>query len=161
MMIRALTSADAAAAAAVVQRSFLAGVAPDWTREAVETFLGESSAETLTAKLREVALATGAFDGPDLHGVLLMQRPGMLGMLFVHPASRRQGIGRALWEHARRHVEAQHPDTRTVEVNAAPGAVAFYRAHGFAPLSTMFEREGARAMRMACWLPARALRAEP
>jgi Acetyltransferase (GNAT) domain len=49
---------------------------------------------------------------------------------------------------------------KTVELNSTPRAVEFYLALGFVPISAEFARGGARATRMACWLPARALGAE-
>jgi ribosomal protein S18 acetylase RimI-like enzyme len=81
-------------------------------------------------------------------------------MLFVHPQYQRQGAGRSLWETARAHIEAAPPHVTTVELNATTVAVAFYRSLGFVPISSEFERKGARAIRMACWLPARSLGAE-
>ena len=45
-------------------------------------------------------------------------------------------------------------------LNATPYAIPFYKSVGFAPISSEFERDGQRAVRMACWLPARALGAE-
>jgi ribosomal protein S18 acetylase RimI-like enzyme len=74
-------------------------------------------------------------------------------MLFVHPQHLRQGIGRALWESARTHIESALPQTKTVELNATPYSVAFYQSLGFVV-------KGARATRMACWLPARSPGAE-
>ena len=47
-----------------------------------------------------------------------------------------------------------------MELNSTPYAIEFYRALGFVPISAEFVRDGARATRMACWLPARALGAE-
>jgi predicted GNAT family N-acyltransferase len=66
-------------------------------------------------------------------------------------------IGQALWESARAHIEAGFPEVDTVELNATRYAVHFYESVGFVPISREFEREGRRAIRMACWLPARAL----
>jgi predicted GNAT family N-acyltransferase len=81
-------------------------------------------------------------------------------MLFVEPASLRQGVARALWEHARAYVETHHPEVTTVELNSTPYALQFYRSVGFVPISREFNRGGCRATRMACWLPARSLAAE-
>lgn len=81
-------------------------------------------------------------------------------MLFVHPSRLRQGIATKLWEYARTRLEAEFPEARTVELNSTRYAVEFYRAAGFVPISAEFRRGGARAVRMACWLPARGLGAE-
>lgn len=93
-------------------------------------------------------------------GFLLMPTPILLGMLFVHPSRLRQGIGTRLWECARTRLESEFPEARTVELNSTPYAVDFYRALGFVPIFAEYARGRARATRMACWLPARALGAE-
>jgi predicted GNAT family N-acyltransferase len=104
------------------------------------------------------------FFGMKLHigvdskvGFILMPKPSLLGMLFVHPSSLRLGIGKQLWEQARAHVEVSFPEVKTVELNSTPYALHFYRSIGFVPISAEFQRGGCRATRMACWLPARAL----
>lgn len=107
-----------------------------------------------------MTFATGAFSGEGIAGVILMPSPGLLGLLFVRPRSLRLGIGQALWESARAHIETKFPGVSTVEVNSTPSAVGFYRSVGFVPLSSEFEGDGHRAVRMACWLPARALGAK-
>ena len=90
-----------------------------------------------------------------------MPKPTLLAVLFVEPGWLRRGIGRALWESARSHIAAAFPEISTVQVNATPYAVPFYRAVGFMPISAPYNHDGCRVTRMACWLPARALGAEP
>lgn len=158
--IRAVTETDAAAAAAVVHQSFIQLASGDWGASAQQWFLADSSPEKLANKLRAAAYAAGAFAGERMVGFLLMPTPSLLGMLFVHPERLRQGIGTKLWESARERVEAAFPAVKTVELNTTPCALEFYRTIGFVPISAEFSRDGARATRMACWLPARALGAE-
>src|ERR1700733_6758267 len=108
-----------------------------------------------------MTFAAGAFSEDGIAGVVLMPSPNLLGLLFVHPRWVRLGIGEALWESARAHIEAGFPEVNTVELNATPYAALFYKSVGFVPISSEFEREGRRAIRMACWLPARTLGANP
>ena len=157
--VRALTESDAADASAVVQASFREFVAKDWELSAQERFFLRTSPEGLREKLGEAALATGAFCGSEMVGVLLMPEPSLIGLLFVHPQWLRRGIARSLWMHARARIADIFPDTETIEANATPHAVRFYRSMGFVPLSTQFLRDGQRAIRMACWLPAKNLAA--
>ena len=159
--IRAATGEDADAASALVHASFHALAAADWQAEAVETFVRESSPDGIRARLATAAYAAVAHAGDAMVGFLLMPRPALLGMLFVEPRHARQGVGRALWEAARAQVQNAFPDTGTVELNATPYAYAFYRALGFAPISSEYRFHGTRATRMACWLRARELQAEP
>lgn len=158
--IRTITEAEAATASEVVQASFIALAAADWEPQAQQVFLAGSSPEALAEKLKVAAYAAGSFAAGEMVGFLLMPTPTLLGMLFVHPQRLRQGIAKALWETARVHIESAFPTNKTVELNATPYAMQFYRSLGFVPISAEFKREGCRATRMACWLPARALGAE-
>ena len=155
--IRSLTHPDAAEASAVIQESFLALAAADWHPDARRVFLEAAAPAPLQKKLTTMTIAAGAFSEGGIAGIILMPSPSLLGLLFVRPRWLRLGIGRALWESARAQIEARFPEVNTVELNATPYAVRFYKSVGFVPISSEFERDGQRATRMACWLPARAL----
>ena len=160
-LLRMLKVSDANIASELAQHSFLELVANDWELEAREDFLSKSTPEALGRALQSPAFAAGALSVHDtMVGFILMPTPSLLGMLFVQPTSLRLGIGKQLWEQARSHIEVSFPDVKTVELNATPYALDFYRSVGFVPISAEFRRGGCRATRMACWLPARALRAE-
>ena len=88
---------------------------------------------------------------------ILLPRPTLVQLLFVAPNHLRKGIGRALWNAARAHLEEKHSGVTTVELNSSPYALAAYKALGFFPISEPFRRKGAVATRMACWLPGKAL----
>lgn len=153
--LRPLQPSDAAAAAELTRTAFLCHIAPDWQPEARERFLVETTAPTLQADIEGACFAAGLFQGLQLVGFVLLPRPNFVRMLFVHPNHLRQGLGRRLWEAARRHLEANHASTTTVELNASPFAFGFYRQLGFVPLSAEYVLNGGRVTRMACWLPAR------
>jgi GNAT superfamily N-acetyltransferase len=155
--IRSLTSADAEEASAVVQESFLALAAANWHPDARTVFLTTTAPAPLQKKLATMTLATGAFSEGGMAGVIIMPSPNLLGLFFVRPRWLRLGIGRALWESVRAQIETRFPEVNTVELNATPYSVPFYKSVGFVPISAEFERDGQRATRMACWLPARAL----
>jgi len=142
---------------ALVHLSFNELAAVDWDPDARQVFLGESSPASIAAALQQPAFAAVETEGGEFTGFILMRKPSLLGMLFVHPRHLRKGVARRLWEAARSHIETAHPDVKTVELNATPYAFKAYRALGFVPISTEFTRGGCRATRMACWLPARAL----
>lgn len=161
MTVRAATPDDADAASALVQASFLALGAAGWSDAAQAHMRRESTPEVLRPAIAEAAVALVAEQGGRVVGFLLMRQPERLDMFFADPAHIGQGIGRALWETARARLEAEHPQLRTVELNATDHALPAYRRLGFAPISARFERGGSRATRMACWLPGRALQAAP
>jgi len=104
--IRSLTTAHAAGASAVIQESFLALAAGDWHPDARSSFLEATAPAPLQNKVRTMTFAAGAFSESGIAGVILMPSPILLGLLFVHPRWLRLGIGRALWESARTHIEA-------------------------------------------------------
>jgi GNAT superfamily N-acetyltransferase len=159
-ILRPITTAEIPSASALLSASFLALIAPDWEPQAQAVFLSDSTPEMLERKIQVAAYQLGAFIDSQIVGFLVLTSPAILNALFVHPQFLRQGIGRGLWEAARAHIEAAFPTVKTVELNAAPGALEFYRRLGFAPISGPYLLKGARVTRMACWLPARALGAE-
>ena len=159
-LVRQVGEGDAAAASHLVQSSFSELAAKDWSPDAMNVFLVDSTPDALRRKIAEATFAGGAFRGTEMLGFVLMPTARILGMLFVHPSALRKGIGRSMWELARAHVESSHPDVRTVELNSTPYAFRFYRSLGFVPLSGEFVRDGCRVTRMACWLPARSLGVE-
>jgi GNAT superfamily N-acetyltransferase len=158
--IRNLGIGHAIAASRLTKASFERFVAIDWERGAVDEFLASTTIESFEDILRTSAYSIGMFDDEALTGLLVMQKPTILRMLFIHPDRTRQGIGRGLWAHARAHLESNVPQARTVELNSSPFAIRFYKSLGFVPISAEFVVNGARATRMACWLPAASLGAE-
>lgn len=148
-------------ASALVQESFDRFVATDWTAAARAAFLAEASVEKLRGGLEDAAYAALALRGDAALGFIYLPTPALLAMLFVHPQHLGQRIGSLLWEAARAHLEAHHPQTRTVELNASNYGVPAYRAMGFYPISEPYLKSGAIATRMACWLPARTLERAP
>lgn len=157
---REATEADAGAAALLVRHSFEELAAADWEPHARAVFLVEASAAALRSAIAGSAYAAVAFDEKQMVGFLVMKGRAVLSLLFVHPSHVRRGIGRMMWERARSELETKVPNARTVELNATPNSVDFYRRLGFVPISREFTTEGCRATRMACWLPARSLGAE-
>jgi putative acetyltransferase len=158
--IRAAVPGDAAVVSSLIHLSFQALGAAGWSPEATQTFYAESMPSVLEDKLAAALFGAVAIGDDAVTGFAMVCRPNRLDMLFVHPDHLRKGIGRALWEAARAHVQAQHPKVKTIELNATAYARPFYQSVGFVPISLEFEVKGARATRMACWLPARQLGAE-
>jgi GNAT superfamily N-acetyltransferase len=148
---------DAPAISALVQASFRAHVACDWQAEAQEDFLRETTAAKLAVPIAQATFAAVQEEEDGIVGVILLPRPNLVQLCFVATTHLRRGIGTALWEAARTHLETELPEVKTVELNASPYAVTAYTAMGFFPISKPFRRKGSVATRMACWLPGRAL----
>lgn len=156
-MVTLATQDMAERISALVHRSFTELCAQDWEPGATRGFLEETSPAALSVALQLPTFAAVESEGDAPIGFLLIPRPSLLSLLFVHPGHLRKGVAGRLWEAARGHIEAVHPETKTVELNSTPYAFGAYRALGFVPISTEFVRRGCRVTRMACWLPARAL----
>lgn len=153
--VRQTHPSDAAAISLLVQTSFLELAATDWEVEGRQFFLEQSSEKAMEEKLKMAVYSAGAFENDEMIGFILMPSAALLGMLFVHPQRLRQGVATALWDRARQHIETHFTQIKTVELNATPYAVRFYRSIGFNPISAEFKRDGCTATRMACWFPAK------
>ena len=156
---RVVSRSEARLASGLVQQSFSDLAASDWEPHARQAFLNESAPIALSKALNTAIFAAGAFVEGAMVGFVLMPKPSQLSMLFVHPDHLRRGIARQLWDKARSHVETNFPEIKTIELNATPYAVNFYRSVGFVPISAEFTGDGCRATRMACGLHARGLNA--
>jgi GNAT superfamily N-acetyltransferase len=157
IILRPATPADAPAVSALVRASFQAFVAPDWGDDARTHFMAETTPAKMAGFIDGAAFASVALLADQVLGVLLMPRPDVVRLCFVAPTHVGQGIGRALWEAARQHIESAHSGVQTVELNASPYAVGAYQAWGFYPLSKPYRKAGWVATHMACWLPDRHL----
>ena len=155
--VRQASPDDASAISELVQASFMEHVAPDWEPAAQQDFLRETSAEKLAARIAEASLVVVYEDEGQIRGVISLPRPTLVQLFFVAPSYLRGGVGRSLWEAARLHLEGRCPEVKTVELNSSPYALPAYKALGFFPISVPFRRRGAVAIRMACWLPGKAL----
>ena len=155
--IRDVDPADAKVISALVRTSFQEHVASDWSAAAQDCLLADTSAERLAAPIAESPIVLVHELAAGMLGVILLPRRRLVQLCFVSPAHVGHCIGRTLGEAERARLEDRFPETRPVELNASPRAVAAYRALGFYPISERFARDGAVVTRMACWLPGRAL----
>lgn len=160
LFFRELAPNDAAEIVEVSRASFEHFVARDWSDNANDEYRGLLVTQSLAGKITGCAYSVAAVEQQRIVGFLLMPRANLIQMFFVLPALVRNGIGRQLWLHARTSISQRFPDVATIEVNASPFAVEFYRALGFVAISREFQSNGFRATRMACWLKAHALGAE-
>ncbi|MES2743242.1 MAG: GNAT family N-acetyltransferase [Pseudomonadota bacterium] len=152
--LRVARDDDAGAASALVQTSFVALAAHDWSPQAKATFLARTAPVALRGEIAQAAFAGAAFEGARMVGFLLMPEPALVGILFVDPQYLRRKIAAALWTQAREHIVATFHKVNIIELNATPFAVEFYRAMGFVAVSPECVLDGHRATRMAYRLPA-------
>ncbi len=133
-------------------RVFLKFVAPDYSEKGVESFNNFVTDNTL---YRMFVIGSyhlfGAFDAGRLIGMITIRGREHISLLFVDEHYQRQGVGEALIRHAGSFVGTEYGGS-VMTVNAAPGAVGFYRKVGF--LDTDAERfaDGIRYIPMQIFL---------
>ncbi|NBC32725.1 MAG: GNAT family N-acetyltransferase [Alphaproteobacteria bacterium] len=136
------------AIAALIERGFARYVAPDTTERGQSIFRAVASGESIGRRLLTGDVGLVALRGERVVGFLEMTRRDHIILLFVEPALHRRGIAR----HLLRAVLPYRRGT-TITVNAAPGAIAAYRALGFAPLGAMETKDGITFLPMALSVP--------
>lgn len=145
---RPLTAGEIPAAHRLVRQVFEEQVAPHYSAEGVESFLGYISADALARRAGRDHELIGAED-PDtgeLVGVAEVRRTTHLALLFVRPERQREGTGRRLVDYVLERCRAR--GRRVVTVNAAPNAVAAYEALGFTAQGPEREKAGIRSVPM-------------
>jgi len=148
MHLRQAKVNDALAISELVLAGFIAHIAPDWESSAQRTFLEETGADQLASRISEAAVCLICEEGDQVLGVISLPRPTLVQLFFVAPGHLRKGIGRTLWSAVRTHLEVQHPDVKTVELNSSPYALAAYKALDFFPSRS---RSGAKARSPPAW----------
>ena len=122
---RTLKESEIPAALRLSLDVFMEFEAPEYEPEGVQEFrrsLGD-------AKYLEGLLWYGAFEGETLAGVIAVrERSCHLCLFFVRGDRHRRGIGTALFALVKRDFAG-----KTITLNAAPYALAFYKALGFEP----------------------------
>lgn len=140
------------AAIELVWRSFLASEAKEYTEEGIRQF----SEFIYSSELYEMFLEgrypvlLAVRDGVPV-GVASLRFETRLSLLFVEECYWRQGIGSRLLQELTRHLKNEER-RQIITVMAAPGAVEFYRKHGFYCLGEEREYGGIRVTDMQKYL---------
>ena len=123
MLIRELKTEELPVAMDLVRDVFLAFEAPDYEPEGVEEFFRTVESPEFLAKIRVYS----AWEEEKLIGVLATRSEGRhIALFFVNANCQGRGIGKKLFEQARKHAPKGH-----MTVNSSPYAVAIYRRLGF------------------------------
>lgn len=145
---RPLTAGEIPAAHRLVRQVFEEQVAPLYSAEGVESFLGYISADALGRRAGRDHKLIGAEDPHtgELVGVAEVRRITHLALLFVRTDRQGEGIGRRLLDYVLESCRAR--GRGVVTVNAAPNAVAAYEALGFKAQGPEREKAGIRSVPM-------------
>ena len=141
MLIKKIGAHAYPQATSLIWTVFLRYNAPDFLPQGIEAFRSSISDWSYINALE----LWGAYIGGELVGVIALRRgSGHIALLFVDGRYHRQGIGRALFETARRYGAG-----RTMTVNASPYAVGAYLRLGFVPTAPEQHADGIRYTPMA------------
>ena len=124
-MVSPLREAQLPAALELAFRTFLKFEGPDYGPEGIETFRSFLKAEQEIAALDFY----GAFCGDTLCGMLAMRSRQHIALFFVEEGWQRRGVGRALFERAKRDARPGR-----ITVNASPAGVPAYLRLDFFPM---------------------------
>jgi GNAT superfamily N-acetyltransferase len=144
-----LDPADAKAALDVVNRSFAACVAPDYTQEGRAMFARVVTAEYLRTLPYRRGFTLVARVAHAIVGMCAFRDGNHVTLFFVLPEHQGQGIGRRLFAAALARVRASDPSVARIEVHSSPFAVPVYQALGFLATGPMKEDNGIRYLPMA------------
>lgn len=125
-VIRTLRDTDRDAASAVCMRAFLMAVAPSLGSAGVATFRTIASPDGFASRSAQDSLQWVYDDAGVIRGVAELKQRRHVAMLFVDPASQRQGVGDALLTALVAQVR-----TEVLTVSASLPSVGFYARHGF------------------------------
>ncbi len=129
------------AVADLIERTFMAAVAPGYSPEGVEAFLRYAAPGALLHRAEGPKHRTlVAIDGDRAVGVVELREGRHISLMFVDPLYQGRGLGRQLLH----RVLSARQETQVAEitVNASPNAVSTYRRMGFRPAEPQRERDG-------------------
>jgi GNAT superfamily N-acetyltransferase len=155
LTIRRAERDDLAAAAALIEAAFAAGVAPDYDIAGRVAFRMYAHERAIWSRLDGGAFGLVACMAAEVVGYAELQGPNRelsgrdhLSLLFVAPAWQRRGIARRLIADIGVRLSCLPRAPERLTVNAAPGAVAAYLRLGFVATGPLAVRDGIRAVPM-------------
>lgn len=144
MEIREMSELELERALELAGRVFLEYEGPDYTQEGIEEFQQSIKNPDYYGKLRFY----GAFENGELRGTLATRSEGShIALFFVDGRYHRMGIGRKLFELAKRNNSSDK-----MTVNASPYANAVYHKLGFVDTDSEQIVCGMRYTPMVCYM---------
>ena len=147
--VRPMLPGEEDAAAALVDRVFRQDVAPLYAPEGIAEFLSYATATGLRDRQGRGHVVLVAIQKGSMVGMIELRRYGHVSLLFVDPASQREGIGRALVREALGLCRAQPSPAPEITVNSSPNAIEAYRSFGFRPTGDLQVKNGIRFIPMS------------
>ena len=130
VVIRSMNLEEAGAVSRLVMESFDAYVAPGYSLEGIRVFSEFATEQAI--KSRDTHGFTYVAElGGQLAGVIQVQQPSHVLLLFVRPTFFRRGIARQLMDWAVQEIHRSAVDVDSITVNSSLYAVPAYERLGF------------------------------
>lgn len=124
----------------LILNSFNKFIAPDYSREGIETFYKFiDKGDSIKKALEQKELCVIAKDEEKIRGMLLTRNSSHISLLFVDENYHSKGIAKKLLNIMTENVDK---NIKKITVNSSPYAVAVYEKLGFIKLSELQERDG-------------------
>ena len=131
----------------LVWRTFKAFRVADMTEDALNFFQDAIVLEKHQESIDKGEMVfTGCFDEEKLVGVIVMGNLSNVDLFFVDGAYHGQGIGRRLFDMAKK--DAEQAGVKEIEVKSSPFAKKIYQGLGFEPNGEMDEEHGIQSYPM-------------
>ena len=122
---------EAEAINALIKRVFMECVAPDYSVEGIQFFLGFCSTEVVLKKISETGQIIVAVERNEVLGVIQVRDTNHISRYFVDVNYQRKGIGRQLFNYLLEGIKKNYPDVDEITVNSSPFARKAYEGLGF------------------------------
>ncbi len=130
---RHIRRGEESAVAALVEAVFMTHIAPLYTQEGIEEFLGYAEVSEFTRRLQREHVILVAETDAQIVGMIELREQRHISLLFVADAYQGRGIATELLARAIQLCRRVNPDLTALTVHASPNAAPIYRRLGFAP----------------------------
>jgi ribosomal protein S18 acetylase RimI-like enzyme len=149
VIFREMKAGEERAVCELVIRTFNEFIAPGYSSEGIENFLGGVTPESLLRRVQEGRIFLVAVIKDQIAGVIGIRSYSHICLLFVDAEYHRRGIARELLSRASEICRNHDPDLTEITVNSSPYAVPIYEKLGFQQLQPEQIRNGIRFVPMA------------
>ena len=130
----------------LAEKVFMEFEAPTFTQRGIDSFLDFLWGKRVREMIKDgdfkvwVCYAQNAFAEEELVGMLALREGCHISLAFIRGDFHRQGIGRMLYDLAKKYALAM--GTEIITVNASDYGIPFYRAMGFRETDMQLDSDG-------------------
>lgn len=132
----------------LIVRVFDEFIAPEFSQQGVEEFLGYASPEGLKSRAQGNRFVILAVLQDLIVGMIEVRNHNHISLLFVDKGYQGQGIAGELIERSLGRCLSRNPSLGSISVNSSPNSVTFYEKVGFRPKAPEQQHNGIRFVPM-------------